>query len=374
LKVLIVQPTVPHYRAAFFRGVHARLNGQLEIQASAKIPGGPDSVPASELPQVRCSLNHGLIAIRHNTLYWQKGLHLGDLGKGDVLFLSGNPRFLSIFPLIMKAKARGMGVIIQGHGWSSSSRPLLARIRHAMWHLGDVLFLYTDEEKAQFIENGFAPARLFAANNTIGTDDIRQALTEWPSEKLSTFQAEQGLQNKSKGPFCKHLLLQAVHHLRAVNPSIRVAIVGRGALEGALRAQAAALALDDAVIWLGEVHDESQLAPWFLSAQLFVYPGAIGLSLLHAFNYGLPVVTHDQVRQHNPEIAALAPGQNGAVFAKGDADALARSLQALLCAPATLTAMRASALDTVQSRFSTEMMVDRFMQAAQAAHQRALAA
>jgi len=377
LKVLVVQPTVPHYRAAFFRGVADRLDGQLFIQASAKIPGGPDSVPSRTLPNVNCDLDRGLIAFRTNTLYWQKGLSLKGFGLGDVLFVAGNPRFLNIFPLIVRARLKGIGVIIQGHGWSSSSRALSARIRHALWRLGDVLFLYTDEERTQFIENGFAPDRVFAANNTIGTDDIKQALAEWPMERLTGFKQEQGLgQDAPLLLFCGrltakaelHVLFDALTKLRHIVPQVRLAIVGKGPLESVLRGQAIQLGLEKTVIWLGEIHDERQLAPWFLTARLFVYPGAIGLSLLHAFNYGLPVVTHDQMRQHNPEIAALKPGINGAVYPRDNAEALADCLQHLLSSEKVVKAMGAAALHTVQTRFSTEMMVDRFIEAVQTAH------
>jgi hypothetical protein len=86
------------------------------------------------------------------------------------------------------------------------------------------------------------------------------------------------------------------------------------------------------------------------------------------------VITHDQLRQHNPEIAALTPGINGAVYKRGDAHALAQCLNELLSSSNTVLAMKTAALDTVQMRFSTDMMVDRFMQAAQVAHQLAIAA
>ena len=66
-----------------------------------------------------------------------------------------------------------------------------------MWQLGDVLFLYTDEEKKQFVDKGFDAERVFAANNTIGTDDIKQALTEWPPQRLSAFKAEHRVHDAS---------------------------------------------------------------------------------------------------------------------------------------------------------------------------------
>lgn len=381
MKVLIVQPTVPHYRTAFFNGVARQLDAPLEIQASARIPGGPDSVDAAELPGIRYNPFHRLRTLGNNKLYWQDGLDLGEMGRGDVLFVAGNPRFLSLFPLIFKARLRGMGVIMQGHGWSSTSHPLLARLRHALWRTGHVLFLYTDEERTQFIANGYAPAQVFAANNTIGTDDIENARAAWTPQRLEQFQHDNGLtQGVPTILFCGrltrkaelHILLEALAYLRDHDRHVKLVAIGTGEEEASLRARCKELTLDDRVSWIGAEHDEMRLAPWFMSAQLFVYPGAIGLSLLHAFNYGLPVVTHDRIRQHNPEIAALEPEVNGALFAHGDANALAGCIARLLDQDNALQQMSARARQTVEQRFSTSIMVQRFMSAVQAAHRMAL--
>lgn len=381
MKVLVIQPTVPHYRTAFFNGVARKLQGELRIQASACIPGGPDSVDTSELPGIDYRADRRLRTVGHNTLYWQHQLGLGDMGKGDVLFVAGNPRFLSLFPLILKARLRGMGVIIQGHGWSSSSRPLMARLRHGLWRCGHVLYLYTDEEREQFISNGFPPGRVFAANNTMGTDDIRAARQAWTPQRLEGFRQETGWPATTPTLlFCGrltakaelHVLLDAISQLRDQNRPVRLVVIGTGDEEARLRAHCTRLRLDGLVTWHGAEHDEMRLAPWFLSAQLFVYPGAIGLSLLHAFNYGLPVITHDQLRQHNPEIAALKPGVNGSLFNQGNALDLATRIDQLLSQQDTLRHMREQARQTIEQRFSTDIMVDRFIAAVEAAHRLSL--
>jgi hypothetical protein len=43
----------------------------------------------------------------------------------------------------------------------------------------------------------------------------------------------------------------------------------------------------EAVTFAGSIYDETQLAPWMLSATLMCYPFSAGLSLLHSFGYGL---------------------------------------------------------------------------------------
>jgi glycosyltransferase involved in cell wall biosynthesis len=100
-----------------------------------------------------------------------------------------------------------------------------------------------------------------------------------------------------------------------------------------------------------------------LASVLRLHRGAIGLSLLQAFGYGLPVVTHDRILEHNPEIAALEDGGSGLLFPRGDAPALARRL-AQLCADEPLRLrLSARALETVTRTYTLENMVARFVDA-----------
>ena len=65
----------------------------------------------------------------------------------------------------------------------------------------------------------------------------------------------------------------------------------------------------DSIRWLGALYEQEVMAPWFLSAKVFVYPGYIGLSIMHAMGYGLPVITHDNMDNQSPEVAALRNGK-----------------------------------------------------------------
>src|SRR5205085_9067419 len=104
-------------------------------------------------------------------------------------------------------------------------------------------------------------------------------------------------------------------------------------------------------------------APWFLSSSCFVYPGSIGLSLLHAFGYGLPVITHADRRRHGPEIAALVHEWNGLECDAASPAALADCMRRL-CADADLRErLGRHAYETVVNRYSMDIMVDRFVSA-----------
>ena len=70
------------------------------------------------------------------------------------------------------------------------------------------------------------------------------------------------------------------------------------------------------------IYDELELASYFSSVDLAVVPGDIGLFLLHCLTYNLPVVTHDNIPLHGPEIELLEDGINGLFYKYNDQNSL----------------------------------------------------
>ena len=57
--------------------------------------------------------------------------------------------------------------------------------------------------------------------------------------------------------------------------------------------------------------DEKFLSKYFCKSDFFLYPGYIGLSLVHAFYYSLPVITHNNKFMHAPEFSYFRNNYNG---------------------------------------------------------------
>jgi glycosyltransferase involved in cell wall biosynthesis len=145
-------------------------------------------------------------------------------------------------------------------------------------------------------------------------------------------------------------------------------VIGTGQESENLREQARKAGLDDHILWIGEVYDEHELAPWFLSSTVLVHPGAIGLTLMHAFGYGIPVVTHDDFEFQMPEIAAFEDGINGLLFANNNAAELATTISGLIKNRQLPARMGSAALNTVKSKYNTAAMAQRFVDVARVAH------
>ncbi|WP_205480428.1 glycosyltransferase [Sphingomonas arenae] len=113
-------------------------------------------------------------------------------------------------------------------------------------------------------------------------------------------------------------------------PEARLMIVGDGALRSELEDVSRELGIEARVVWAG-----FRLDPWpfYASADLFVLASRLEgqpLVLLEAMGSGLPVVSTDCA--HGPW-EMLEGGRYGALVPVGDAEALARAMDAALGAP-----------------------------------------
>lgn len=375
--VQIVQPLVPHYRVPFFEGIARLEQLRVRLSVSPEVSGMPPSLPVKG---AHVEARHFHREMLGNRAIWQRGLTLDPtLKRGDVLVIDGNPRYLSNVPLLLAARRRGVAIVWWGHGWSATSNITRTRIRLKMMHVADVVLLYTDAERDDLIARGFDPARVFALNNAVDDARIDAAVRAWPAERLAAFRDEHELRDRKVLLFCGRLretppteldvALRALAQLVARSPEYLLAIVGEGPGVTKLHGLAASLGVFGHTKWLGAIYDEAALAPWFMSAQCFVYPGPIGLSLIQALGYGLPVLTHENRREHNPEIAALVEGVTGLTFPRGDDRALAARIESLCTDDLLRARMSQAARDIVADQYSMRGMVQRFARAVTAASQ-----
>ncbi|NJO37229.1 MAG: glycosyltransferase family 4 protein [Rhizobiales bacterium] len=243
------------------------------------------------------------------------------------------------------------------------------RIRHWLTkRFPDAVMVYTEKEAKAFVALGFPKSRTFFLNNTIDETLVQAAVDRVRPADLAGFSKREGLEGRKLLLFCSRLtpktrLLQAIDAVERVigdHPDVLLAVIGDGGMRAEAEAAVRERGLGRNVRFLGAIFDEDQLAPWFLTAECLLYPGPIGLSLLHAFAYGLPVVTHDNLRNQNPEIAALEPGANGLTFVENDIADFAKTLGRIIGDAALQSAMSAHARTTAHRDYTMAAMVRNF--------------
>lgn len=364
IKVLITQSVVPTYRLPFFRQLIHRGNFDITILAGKKVFWGPASCEgADEI----ANLGHETKGFFGKRLFWQENLWIPKhFGPGDILVLQGAPRLLNNLPLITQARLKKMKVVWWGQGWSVGLRPWMQKLRQVLMKLVDVVILYTNKEVREYTDAGFNKTRVFGLNNTIDTTEISVQRQQWNSARLDEHQRSCGFIRPFRLLFVSRLtqnkqLNIAIESLCFLPEELyELVVIGDGPELARSQAFARRRGVDERVHWLGAIYEEEALAPYFMTASCFVFPGAIGLSLLHAFAYGLPVVTHADALNHGPEFAALVDGVNGLTFDPSNPRSLAEKILTLCSDSVLLQSMRNNALHRIKNDFSMEHMVETF--------------
>ncbi|MEO0586728.1 MAG: glycosyltransferase family 4 protein [Planctomycetota bacterium] len=366
IRVTIQQPALPLYRVPLYAELNRR--DEIEVTVVYGDSDGPPNVPpegfVARMEHLREMRLGGQTALWHGTQ-----LREASRRRCDVLVLSWNARYLSLPPALLKAKLMGVPTVLWGHGYSKAEAGWRKAGREGVAGLAKALLFYSKPTRDGYAKSGWDEQRLFVAPNALDHAPSAAAAAAWRDkpDELAKFKAEHGLDGGPVVLFVSRfeeanrldLLIEAIDRLRAGGSAVKAAIVGKGEPEGArLRAMIEAKGLGDRVVMPGAIYGEEAIAPWMLSADVFCYPANIGLSLLHAMGYGLPVVTSDDVASQNPEIAALEDGRNGLLYRHDDAGALAEALGKLIGDRAERDRMAAEALATVEERFNIVRTAD----------------
>lgn len=335
-RVCVVQAIIPHYRVPLFEGLARRPELRVTLWAGTRSSGSLANTAGDGAYLLRRAPVHG----RRGLFVQPQRLVAAARGAFDVLVLPWNLRYLDLLPTLGLARARGLSTLLWGHGYSKKESTVRRRARNAVGRLADGCMFYSRTAADRCIAEGFDPERVFVAPNALDQRPIQAASERCRAATgaLAALRRERGLTEGQTVFFSARLepdkrvdlLLEAFALCRRGRPQARLVIVGAGSAETRLQRRARSLGLDDATLFVGALYDEEQLAPWFLASSVAAFPAALGLSIHHAFGYGLPVITSDDFSTHGPEIEALRVNENGLTFRDGDPVSLAEQLGRVL--------------------------------------------
>jgi glycosyltransferase involved in cell wall biosynthesis len=377
IRVTLVHPSLPKYRVPVFQEL-ARRPGMVVRVVYGAAKGIPN-VEAEGFEAVKVPRWEGTVG---GKLIMFQGAEWSYCSPrvSDVVVMRWTPRSVTLLPALLRARASGVGTVLWGHGYSKQEKRWWMGIRNWLSRRADALLFYDPETRNRFVRAGWNPSCLFVALNSLDNTEIDRARRHWSerSDDLSKFRQRQGI---DKGPVILFvsrlqpanrvdLLIRATVQLAPVFPGLKTVIIGSGDEEKhRLQALVHQLRAEGSVVFVDGVYDEMSLAPWFLAADVFCYPANVGLSLLHAFWYGLPVVTSDNLSIQNPEIVALENGVNGLTYEDGKTPALADALHRILIDRELQASMSRGARRSVEERFTVPRMVDGLAEAIRYADQ-----
>ncbi len=360
--VAFVQRRVPHYREAFFAGLHHHLNERgIALEVIAADPDRNHSPIAADRPPWLSVRRGRRLTIGRREVIWQDVLRA--TAAHDLVITELSPRIVSNLALIARSRRGGPPVGGFGHGRNFGSthvpgpRSAHARLVRSL----DWWFAYNDLSREAVMSLGFPPSRVTPINNTIDTKQLSDAVATHRIAGVADVRRALGIAGAPVVIFCGSLharkrldfIFDACQRLRGRFPGLSLLILGDGPCEVQVRAFADA---HDWVHYAGRVVGVER-AKYLAAADLMLMPGLVGLVVLDSFAGRVPLVTTDWPF-HSPEIQYLRHGENG-WCSVNTLDAYVDAV-ALLLADSELRACLQRGCGEAAQRYPMEAMVTRF--------------
>lgn len=356
MRVIVIQPSIPNYRIPFFALLASHYSGKFIVYSSDERLG----ILTQRSKKYEWEESLGDVINILPGIQWQKNALNINIKRGDVVVLSGAPRCISNIILLIKCRLIGAKVMWWGHLWSSTSKLWSARLRLFVARYSNGLMFYTELEESEY-EKKFclrSKIKTFSLNNGLDLDNIRLYREKYEASMRDPRILFIGRITKKSN---LHVLIRALSTQKCKN--IKLDIIGDGEYIDSVKQFSTELGLFDKIVWHKPTTDEQEIAEVANKCRIFVYPGSVGLSLIHGMAYGLPSIVHNDRWKHMPEIAAHKNNVNGIVFIKEDYVSLANSIYTVINDIDFLNKLSDESIITTNESFNVHDMSERFISA-----------
>lgn len=367
LKIAIVLNILPSYRGGFYDIIFERSEVDVTVYAQNKIPGMNLNLIHDHYPNNVKLVK--FICAKREKIGWQFLPFYELFTKYDVVFVDGNPRQVSHFVLATLLRLFRKKVVLWTMAHSFRGFAPTENLRLFWSRIFKYIYVYTDAEVDFLREKGFKDQYIVGMNNGLDQRKIDNAIVEWSDELLEAWRKKRGLTHSKLLLSCSRLdpknrydlIILALPIILKKFPNVIWCVIGKGVEEDKLQEMVTEKGLADHVIFVGEIYSETELTPWFLSSELFIHPAAVGLSLLHSFGYGLPLITNGNRHLHNPEYAAFENGLTGLNYIENNYEDLALMVIKLLEDDETRKEMKQYTQKIAREKYNSVVMSERFL-------------
>ena len=242
---------------------------------------------------------------------------------------------------------------------------LKARIWVLLYRWSDCVITFSPSGREYLIRKGLDATKVVCAPNTLDTVQLRALARRTQRHHTREALAEEfGLDSHDRvlvfsGRLTARKKIEyailAVASLVDRYPGIHLVLVGDGPAMGGLKRLAEEHLTGRCRFW-GAVYDERILAKMLTLADIFLIPASVGLAIVHAFSYGLPIIT-ERSSLHGPEFEYFREGYNGLTYEKDSVNDFADKIACLLGDESLRLRLSRNAALTVEEEASVETMV-----------------
>ncbi|MFM2392031.1 MAG: hypothetical protein RLZZ546_8 [Bacteroidota bacterium] len=327
IRTAILTNFIPHYRSDFYERLFGNENIGLSLYLESNVKMTGYTLDKLENRNIKYFYTLNLFSERlkfHFYPFWK------ILRENDIIIFDGNPRNVLI-AICMTFAALGrkkIGIWSTAHSFRNAG--LAKKIRLTWWNIFFKNFImYVDCDILELGKLGFKSKIIESLSNGLDYSKIKTAKENCTDSFLKQFTIDNNFTNKKimlsigRLEMYRHdLIFRAFAELSKIKPDLHWVIIGDGNGKADLEKKLSNAKLENRVLFTGSITDENQLAPFMMVADFMVYSAPIGLSLIHSFSYGLPVITHNDRRRHGPEFCAFELDKTGLTFEKDDEKSL----------------------------------------------------
>ena len=364
-KIAIITNIIPSYRKGFYDLLFKSEDIDVNVFCQDHIKGL--NIKCIHLDYKKNVNLIKFLSLYQEKLVWQFLPYWKILKTYDIIIIDGNPRILThfLFSTLLRLTNKKIVIWSMLHSFRNNNFTKFFRLQWLKFFKYHLLYFETDIIKLK--KYGFKNNALYALNNGLDQKKIDLATIVWDKEKLSFWQQENNLENKciiiSSGRLVNNkydLLLDNFTNLLKYFPNLLWCIIGDGPDFKKMNHKAKNLNISEHLVFIGENYNDFELAPWFLSSKIFIHPYAVGLSIMHAFGFGLPIITHDDNRTHGPEFTIFKNGINGFSYKNNDPIDFVNTIVNVLSNNENLLKVKLNAYSLVKNQYNTDVMYNNF--------------
>ncbi len=368
--VLLFQRITPSYRVPVFRRLHEELQVVL-CYSDATVNGVASHLHGIEFQN---ELLPGGFFLGRSNLFSQKILSVLRKHRPSVVICEYAFGNFTFWKLLLLRPFMGYRLIGWSHGIKNRDMVLDEKSMHFkttgfFLKRLDAVLLYSEQRRQRLVERMPSLAeKTFVAHNTLDTTLHTEVYQRYQERNRDALKRELGISTRFTLCFLGRLrdskridlILEIWEKLRASH-DIGLVLIG----DGPERQRLEKYREEPGLFAPGAIHDVEESGKYLAACDAMIMPGYVGLSIVHAFAFGLPMITCRSTKKgpfHSPEIEYLKDGVNG-FFCDSDADTLAGCVERLILDSDLLTKMKQNALDTVQNEANVDRMITGFSDA-----------
>jgi len=323
-RVIVIEPVLAHYRRDLYKYLLDCKDFQFEIIAGSEYQG----IESLEAHDSFHTFSYFSFKFFKHYFYFLKGCIRYVFSRKPFLILCKGADFHQIHTIILFILYR---IILRRefYWWTHATTGKQGRfgvaIRRMIYRAASGNLVYSKKGLDTFVSLGVTQSNVHIISNAFNREDYG-----YLNRELSASNSQDGtLRILFSGRIFKERKLEILIHaisllINKYGIIVMCSIVGGGEVKE-LKKLSQELDIEEAVQFPGAKYGKD-VYNYFDATDLLVYPGPIGLALLHAYSFGVPAITSDNLEEQMPEIELLSPGLTGDFYKENSPEDLAEKI------------------------------------------------